>query len=527
MKRCPECRRDYTDGSLNFCLDDGARLLDGPAMEPRALAGGPSGDFEPSTAIVSEAGTAIFPASEAPRHDVENSVAVMPFKNISADAENEYFCEGLAEELLNGLAKIGGLKVAARMSAFSFKERNADIGEIGRKLGVANVLEGSVRKSGERLRIAVQLLNASDGYHVWSETYDREMRDIFDVQDEITMSVVDALKMKLLGDAGASVARRETPDTEAYKAYLKGRYLRYAKNDHGGAALAYEEAVRIDPSHAPSWLGIAETFVLRAHYALIDPLEACARAMAALETARKLQGESAEALYIAGFAAFIEHDWPACLKAYRRSLGLEPDNPRALGTFGVINCVLGNLDAGLSIFERARAVDPLAAYPYAMTGIGLAASRRPAESISFFEQALAFDKNQALALWGYSVATCALGDFEKSIAAAERSVAVTHRADFFVALLGWALAAAGRTGEARSILNELADRPKGSPQVAFEACLLGALGQIDAGLESLTRVVDEYAPLACYAGLPCFDTLRGDPRFAELVRRMTLPHLTV
>ena len=196
MKRCPQCRRDYTDETLNYCLDDGSMLVSGPAspgepataLWPAPITGESS--YQPANAAAE-------PKTVSAQATISNSIAVLPFKNISADPDNEYFCDGLAEELLNALAKIDGLKVAARSSAFSFKDKNVEIGEISRKLGVATVLEGSVRKSGDRLRISVQVLNASDGYHIWSETYDREMRDIFDVQDEIRLAVIEALQIKM------------------------------------------------------------------------------------------------------------------------------------------------------------------------------------------------------------------------------------------------------------------------------------------------------------------------------------------
>ena len=517
MKRCPECRRDYYDDTLSFCLEDGSRLLDGPAAD------------EPATAILngielpSESPTAVFRTANGAGIDTANSIAVLPFANISADVENEYFCDGLAEELLNALAKIDDLKVAARTSAFSFKGKNTNVSEVGRALGVKTVLEGSVRKSGNRLRISVQLINAADGYQLWSERYDREMRDIFDVQDEIALAVIDALKLKLLGSAKISVLKRQTENTEAYKAYLKGRYLRYTKNDHKGASLAYEEAVRLDPLHAPSWIGLAESCVLQAHYGIAHPLEACSRAKAAITTAREIQGESAEALYVEGFVAFVERNWLACDKAYRRALEIEPNNSKALGTFGIINCVLGNVDEGMVLFERARETDPLAAYPYAMTGAGLVTTRRLEEALPFFEQAFAFEKDQTLGLWTHCIANIALGKFEEGVAAAEASVAVSRRTGFFLGLLGWALAVAGRTEEAKDILEEIRLRPAGSPSLVFEACILAELNDIEAAFAMLSRAAEEFAPMAYYLGLPCFDGFRDDPRFAGLLKRMNLP----
>lgn len=523
MKRCPQCGREY-DNTMSFCLDDGAELLYGPASaEPAtAVLKFPSGE------VFYDDPTRVFKIEEATnRHAMptSNSIAVLPFTNISADPDNDYFCDGLAEELLNALAKIGELRVAARASAFSFKTRKTDINEIGSKLGVANVLDGSVRKSGDRLRISVQLLNASDGYHLWSETYDREMRDIFAVQDEITLAVIEALKLKLLGADKTSVLKRETENTAAYKAYLKGRYLRYTKNDHRGALAAYEEAVRLDPAHAPSLLGIAETCVLQAHYSLIDPLQACERARTALTVVREMHGDSAEALYIEGFIGFIERDWTACDRAYRRAIEIEPENSRALGTFGVINFVRGNVDDGSRFCEQARAVDPLAAYPYAMTGTGLVAAHLTEESLPFFEQAFEFEKDQTLALWGHTIAAIALRRFDAGLASAERAVEVSGRGGFFLGLLGWALAEAGRTEDARGILAELRRRPDDAPLVGFQAALLGELGDKDAAFEFLSRAADEFTPLIYYIGLPCFDSLRDDERFTAFAKRLGLANI--
>src|SRR5437016_7867028 len=215
MKRCPTCNRVETDDALVYCRADGTPLVTAATSEPESATMALSAS-RPSEEITTG------------RLRVTPSIAVLPFANMSIDPENEYFCDGLAEELLNALAKIENLKVAARTSSFSFKAKNANVDEIGRALHVNSLLEGSVRKSGNRLRITVQLINATDGYHLWSERYDREMQDIFDVQDEITLAVVDALKLKLLGDAKDAVLKRyHTNNSAAYQAYLKGRALLY------------------------------------------------------------------------------------------------------------------------------------------------------------------------------------------------------------------------------------------------------------------------------------------------------------
>ena len=225
---------------------------------PAAIAGGPTAEQNrPDTAGgVGPGARSITSESWAPRSIAEatNSIAVLPFTNMSADPENEYFCDGLAEELLNALAKIEELKVAARTSAFSFKGKTANVSDIGSTLGVRTVLEGSVRKSGNRLRITVQLISAADGYHMWSERYDREMKDIFDVQDEITLAVVDALKVKLLGEEKAVVLRRHIENTEAYELYLKGRYYnnKHTIEDWLKGIEYFEKAIEIEPEYAPA-----------------------------------------------------------------------------------------------------------------------------------------------------------------------------------------------------------------------------------------------------------------------------------
>ncbi|MGQ0541931.1 MAG: hypothetical protein ACT4O9_08795 [Blastocatellia bacterium] len=230
MKQCPNCHRSYLDETLNFCLEDGSWLSDGSetADYPTEVIVPAFASSESRTLFMDSASIGAEAASRSQvtgtRHS--NSIAVLPFAHLSSDPDDEYFCDGLAEELINALARIEDLKIVARTSAFSFKGKNADISQIGKVLNVRTILEGSVRKSGDRLRITVQLINAADGYHIWSQRYDRKMRDVFDLQDEITLAVVDALKSKLLGDEKAEILHRFTANTEAFHHYLQGRFYK-------------------------------------------------------------------------------------------------------------------------------------------------------------------------------------------------------------------------------------------------------------------------------------------------------------
>jgi TolB-like protein len=230
---------------LKYCRADGTTLV---ILQPA------SSDNEPTVDLsISQQG------AETTLFRISPSIAVLPFVHMSSDPDNDYFCDGLAEELLNALAKIEGLKVAARTSAFSFKGKDAKIGEIGQALNVSTVLEGSVRKSGERLRITAQLINVSDGYHLWSERYDRLVEDVFNIQDEITLAIVDALKVKLLGREKTAMLKRYTDNIEAYEYYLKGRYHfnKFMVEGWKRAIEYFEEATRIEPEYAPAYAGAA------------------------------------------------------------------------------------------------------------------------------------------------------------------------------------------------------------------------------------------------------------------------------
>ncbi len=263
--------------------------------------------------------------------------------------------------------------------------------------------------------------------------------------------------------------------------------------------------------------------MLSAHMGMIPPRAACTAARKALATAKELQGESAEGLHVEAFAAFLERRWDAMESAWRRALELQPDHVLALGSFAISLCARQRLDEALPLFERAREADPLASFPYTLTGWGLLESGRPEEALRHVEDALTFEKEDASAISASCMANVALGRLEEAIAAGEHGVAVSHRAPFFLGVLGWALATAGRKDEARKILEELRARPAASPTAVSEAWLLGALGEIDEAFDVLARAEEEHQGLLCYTGLPGFDPLRADPRFAALLGRLGLP----
>jgi TolB-like protein/Tfp pilus assembly protein PilF len=460
------------------------------------------------------------PRAVAPPAQV--SVAVLPFTDMSAAKDQEYLCEGMAEEIMNALVRIDGIRVASRTSAFRAGKSGDALAAISRALSVGHVLEGSVRTAGVRLRVTAQLTDAASGYQLWSERFDREAIDVFAIQDEIAAGIVDAVKARLTPGSRTVHARAQAHDLEAYRSYLKGRHLRGVE-DFGGALAAFEEAVRLDPAHAPSWTGLAEITVLSAHMGMIMPRATCTAARKMLATAKELQGESAEGLHVEAFVAFLERRWDAMETAWRRAIELQPDHVLALGSFALTLCALHRLDEALPLFERARQADPLASFPYTLAGWGLVASGKPEEALRPIEDALTFQKDDASAIAASCMANAALGRFEAAIAAGEHGVAIAYRAPFFLGVLGWALAVAGHSLGARAILEELRARPADSPTAVSEAWLLGALGEEDAAFDVLGRAEEEHQGLLCYTGVPGFDTLRSDPRFTALLRKLELP----
>ncbi len=462
-------------------------------------------------------------AATSPRDSSVVAIAVLPFSDMSPDRDQAYLCEGMAEEIMSALVRIEGLRVASRTSAFRVQRDGGDLAAIARALSVSHVLEGSVRAAGTRLRVTAQLTDVRTGYQLWSERFDRDAADVFAVQDEIAAGVVEAVRARLGSGHRAVHARPQTANLEAYRAYLTGRHLRHSKNDHHGAMQAFEEAVGLDPSHAPSWVGLAEGAVLAALYGVVPARAASAKARHALQRAQHLQGESAEALAVEGLAAFVERRWRDAETAFRRALELEPDNVLALVPFGQILGIWGAHDEARTALARARAADPLAALPYAATGVGLLLAGSRDEAQDFFEQALAVEPENTLALWGSCMALVALGRFDEGVGLATRATALTRRAPFFLGLLGWALGSAGRSDEAQSALEELRAQPAASRSFVPEAWVLAALGETDTAVARLEQAEAEYQAFLYFTGLPAFDPLRADPRFAALLARLGLP----
>ncbi|PWT92997.1 MAG: hypothetical protein C5B55_05320 [Blastocatellia bacterium] len=353
------------------------------------------------------------------------SIAVLPFANISADPENEYFCDGLSEELLNSLTKIEDLRVAARTSTFSFKGKDTTVSAIGRALNVNSVLEGSVRKSGDRLRITVQLINAEDGYHIWSDRYDREMKDIFDVQDEIALAVVDALKVKLMGNEKAAVLKRYTENVEAYQLYLKGRYYwwRTAPEEFVKGREYFERAVEADPNYALSYCGLSSFFGFGSAWGMLPPDIGWPKAIAAAEKSLELDNTLAEShTNIGGINMVYRRDAVAAEKSIRRSVELNPKFQEAHYLYSFYLLTRGRFEEAIAEARNAVGLDPFSVRLLGHLGFTYSLSGRFEEAAEQFRQSLELEPTNAAQREYLAYALAQTGNVNEAIIELQQSL---------------------------------------------------------------------------------------------------------
>ncbi|MDX6710939.1 MAG: eukaryotic-like serine/threonine-protein kinase [Blastocatellia bacterium] len=479
-----------------------------------------------------EAQTQIIKAEMTANTDTRNSIAVLPFTNMSADAENEYFCDGLAEELLNALAKIEDLKVAARTSAFSFKGKNTEVSQIGTALNVKTVLEGSVRKSGNRLRITVQLINSADGYHLWSERYDREMQDIFDLQDEITLAVVNALRLKLLGEEKVTVLRRYTDNTEAYELYLKGRYHYHKFTPEGWlkAIEFFKQAIRKEPEYAPAYANLASVLSFSWFFGVLPPDETVAQwrtaTMRALEIDERLD-EAHSAL--ARLRFYYEWNWAEAEREFLRAIELNPDNAEIHHQYGICLAALGRFDEAVSEGAKALKLDPLSLLVNLQVGWVYLFSGQLDEALQLTRKMLEMEPNFHGAYWQMGVALAAQGKHEEALEAYRKALALDSNS-LALSNAGSIYGLLGKREEALEALNQLLEMKKRQPVAAFNmARIYSGLGDNDKAIEWLEKSVEErngeltFLNIKTATGYMFGANIRQDSRFQDILRRVGLP----
>jgi TolB-like protein/Tfp pilus assembly protein PilF len=478
------------------------------------------------------AGAATAPAVAPPGRDAP-SIAVLPFVNMSRDEENEYFADGLAEELLNVLAKISGLRVAARSSAFSFKGKGVTFADAGRALNVATILEGSVRKSGNRMRISVQLVKVVDGYQLWSETYDRTLDDIFAVQDDIAQSVLKELRTTLLGeaaDAGAGKAatvavaaavKGRSTDPEAHRLFLQARHFieRFTAEDFARGIAYLKEALTLEPEFALAWTELGRAYSEESNWGSAPAVEGYGRAREALTRALALEPDLPEAHAAMGWVQLVlERDWRGAEASYRRALELAPGNAFVLHQASNLAGNMGRFDEAIGLAQRAVAQDPLNSSAYFFFGTTLWTADRPVESIAALRKALELAPSRPGGHAFIALNLLLLNRDDEAIAEVLQEPAEWARC-FALAIIE---DAAGRRSEADVALQALLDR--WATAAAYQiADVYAARKDADRAFEWLERAHDQRDAGAVWTRVdPYLRWLHTDPRWTAFLRKYGL-----
>ena len=410
----------------------------------------------------------------------EKSIAVLPFTNPSSDPENEYFGDGLAEEILNALSHIPELRVAARSSSFSFKNKGVSVSEIAERLRVATVLEGSVRRAADRLRITVQLVDATTGYHLWSERYDRRLSDVFEIQDEIAGAIAQRLRVTL-----GSVDTRPTANVEAYELYLRGRYQWHQRSPTTmrTAIKDFEQSSKLDPNNALAFAGLADCYAFMSWYGWLPTSEVRRPAHEAMQRAVALAPNLWETNYSRGYHIFtFDRAWRNAEPYFQTAVALNPRAALAHTYFGMFLAAVGKEDESIAQVELGRQLDPLAPFSHTFAAVVFAIFGRLEAAESIARQAFELQPDFLPALWVLGGILCRRERSEEALPHFERAVQLS-RAPYYVGWLGYGLARVGRADDARRLLAELDERGSRGEFITPLAQL-----QINAGLGDIAAV---------------------------------------
>jgi eukaryotic-like serine/threonine-protein kinase len=474
------------------------------------------------------ASAAVATAVNPPATDSGSSLAVLPFTNLTPDRENEYFADGMTEELITALGRVNGLRVAARTSAFALKGKDLDVRVIGETLHVATVLEGSVRRAGDRLRVAAQLVDARSGYHLWSDEYDRKLKDVFAVQDELARAIVGALRsrFKLPGREGTALLQPPPTDLEAHDLYLQGRYELNQRTYESlrRAAGYFSRSVARDSTYAQAYSGLADTYGRLPLFGPVRPRDAFAQSERAAKRALVLDSALAEAHAALADARMLgDYDWRGSEEEYRRTILLNPSYAIAHQSYANLLRLLGRLDEAVAERERARALDPLSRSIGAELGRDLEMVHRFDDALRQLRTTLEFDPKFARAHVYLCLSYISKRMPREATGECERAKALSGGYEG-MGPLAYAYAAAGDRPKATAVLRELETRSRREyvPPWDMAVAHLG-LGDFDGTFAWLDSAYTARDPLVTLAlSDPIWDPVRGDPRFARLRVRMGL-----
>ncbi len=453
-------------------------------------------------------------------------IAVLPLANYSPDPTDEYFADGMTEELISRLSRIGGLRVIARTSVMQYKRSEKSIAEIGRQLKVGTVLEGSVRKAGNKLRITEQLIDVETQEHLWSEHYDREFKDVFAIQSDIAQRVGEALKVQLLSREKQQMQKKSTEDLEAYKLYLNGRYYWNKRTGEGleNGIEYFEQAIEKDPSFALAYAGLADSYILLAGYTYMPPTEALPRAKKAARKALELDETLAEAHTSLAGTTFHYYDWLTTESELKRAIELNPSYATAHHWYAVVLAALGRLDEAIAREKEALELDPFDLVINTYMGWINYFARQFDQALEQYRHTLKLNPKFHLAHLWLGQAYVQEGMYEAAIAAIQEAITLSGDSTLARAALGHAYAVSDRRKDAQEVLNELNELSKQRYVPSYYiAAIYAGLGDKDLAFEWLEKAYEEhYLFLNWLKVEPIFDSLRSDPRLIELLKKMGL-----
>src|SRR5213079_366164 len=479
-------------------------------------------------ALAAAAGWIVWKSDELSRasqfNPPEKSIAILPFLDLSQAKDQEYFCDGVSEEILHTLAKVEGLRVVGRTSSFSFEGTGIAASEVGKKLNVANVLAGSLRREGNRDRITAELINTRNGFHLWTETYDRELAGVFALQDEITRSIVDALRVKL----AASLRAQQQSNTEVYDLYLQGLYFsnKASEEDLRRALSFFQRAVEKDPTFARAWTGIAKVWYFLADV-YVKPLDAYPASKEAALKAIALDEKDAEAhCYLSEAKRVLDWDLAGADAELKRALELDPNSAPAHFFSALLPLFRGELKEGLRLVLEAKALDPLSPITSYVATAAYLANDQIDEAIIEGQRTLQLDPNYFYLDSNLAAAYREKGDFAEAIALYTKAQEATH---FPSSGLAITYARMGRQIEARNVLAQLMqEREKRYVSAHSIAAVYVAFGEKDEAFRWLERAFAEHSGILQWiAFLPEFRALQPDARFPRLLRRISAPHSAI
>jgi TolB-like protein/Tfp pilus assembly protein PilF len=453
------------------------------------------------------------------------SIAVLPFDNLSRDPDNAYFCEGVQDEILTRLAKVADLKVISRTSTQHFKSTPENLPQIAKQLGVAHILEGSVQKANDQVRVNVQLINALTDAHLWADTYDRKLTDIFAVESEIAKTIAETLQARLTGSEESSIAKTPTVNPEAYELYLKGRFF---WNKRSGADLHkaidyFERAIAKDPNYALAYVGLADSYLLLSQYASASPRESLPPARAALKKALSLDDSLAEAHASSGLLATLELDLQRAIDELQRAIKLKPNYATAHHWLSLGFTTLGQFDPAISEAKRAVELDPLSLIINADYSWVYFNGRRYDQAEAQVRKTLEIDPNFFLAHYYLGAVLQFKGHVAQGIPEFQKAFDLNGD-PYSRAMLGQAYARNGQPEQARKVVASLNEEAKSKYVAPYALALVDtALGEKQRAIEELERAYQQGDTnyLFVIKVDPLLDDLRGDPRFEALVQKVT------